>query len=134
MHVLTYIHRNGVLNRAKSEAKAIQKLIRIRPSPTLHVSPIPRLHTHTPRQSSSSSSIALSAIIALALPILNRRPLLHVHHKLLSQDAVRVVLVAIVQLGRQRIQRVLDQLLHLPLQLLLRQSHVEAVPQIPHRG
>lgn len=60
-------------------------------------------------------------------------PPLHVHHKLLSQDPVRVVLVAVVELCRQRIQRVLDQLLHLPLQLLLRQAHVEAVPQIPHR-
>lgn len=59
--------------------------------------------------------------------------ILHLHHKLLSQDSVRVVLVTVVQLRGQRVEWFLNQLLYLSLQLLLRQSHVEAVSQVSHR-
>ena len=45
----------------------------------------------------------------------NETACLDVHIESLSQDTVRDVLVAIVQLGRERVERVLDQLLHLSL-------------------
>lgn len=60
-------------------------------------------------------------------------PSLDFHVESLSQNAVRDVLVAIVQLGGERVQRVLYQLLDLALQLLLGQVHVEAIAQIAHR-
>lgn len=64
---------------------------------------------------------------------------LNLHEESLSQrialeDAVRKVLVAVVQLGRERVQRVLHQLFDLPLQLLLGEVHVEAVAQVAHRA
>lgn len=55
---------------------------------------------------------------------------LYVHHELLSQDPVRVVLIAIIQFRGQGIQGILYQLLDLSLQLLLRKAHVESIPQI----
>lgn len=50
------------------------------------------------------------------------------------EDAVGKVLVAVVQLGRERVQRVLHQLFDLPLELLLGQVHVEPVAQVAHRA
>lgn len=56
------------------------------------------------------------------------------HVKLLSQDAVGQILVVVVQLRRQRVQRVLHQLLDLALQLLLGEVHVKAVAQVADGG
>lgn len=55
---------------------------------------------------------------------------LNVHEKLLSQNTIRDILVVVVQLGGQRVQRILHQLIDLALQLGLGEVHVKAGTQI----
>lgn len=60
------------------------------------------------------------------LPVLLSQPDILVFR---SQDAVRKVLEAIVQLGGERVDAGLDHGLDQDLQLFLRQAHVEAIPE-----
>lgn len=51
-----------------------------------------------------------------------------------SQDSVGEILIAVIELGRQGVQRVLDQLVDFAVELLLGEVHVEAIAEIADGG